>query len=549
MTAPATAPQLTAEHRSGLEDNLFARYGVLLRLVLRRERVIAPATVLVFAAVNAATAASIGSSYPTMAQRMQLAQGPGANVSFRFLLGPLEHIDSTAAVTVWRAGLFMIAALGVCVAMMVVRHTRKEEELGRLELVRAGATGTLAPLAAAVSAAVLVAAVIAAVMSVMLLPLGADAGDAAAVFAQYFGVAVAAIAVAAVAAQVATTAQIATVVAVSVVLVGYVLRGVADSVDGWGALAYTSPLGWAERIDPFGANALAWGLLCAAAGAAVLVGAAVVAASRDLGAGVIDPRPGPASTSRLSSPGALAARLMRPLLLSWVCGVAIYALVVGVMQPSIGELADGNEQVMRVIGQSGLDGGLGVLFGLTMLGLLAVAASAWGVNVVTRLRAEESAERTETVLATPTSRTRFFLTYVAVGVVGVLAILAGAAAGMIVGNGLAGGGWAQGLADTSAAAAVQIPAVLVIVALAFALYGTAARAVVAGWIVVVAALFLGPLAGMFEVPQWLRNLSPFTHTPQVPLEPVNWVAVTSMLAVAVVFALIGLARFRRRDVG
>ncbi len=49
-----------------------------------------------------------------------------------------------------------------------------------------------------------------------------------------------------------------------------------------------------------------------------------------------------------------------------------------------------------------------------------------------------------------------------------------------------------------------------------------------GWPVVVVALLLGPLSGMFNLPQWVDDLSPFTHVPLVPVEPMRWLPVVVM---------------------
>ncbi|GAC68293.1 ABC transporter permease [Gordonia soli] len=532
-----------------IRTSRFAGTRVLLGPASRAERVIAPTTVLLFLMINAATAGSIVSMYPEAADRVALQQGPGANAAFRFLLGPLQSVESTAAITVWRAGLFMIAAFAVCVALAVTRHTRRDEEQGRVEMVRAGATGRLAPIATATIVAVVYCVVVGLAMSLMLIPLGAGAIDVVCVFAQYATTGMAAAGVALVAAQVATTAHLANLTATAMVLGGYVLRGAADIVDGWGWLRWLSPVGWAELIDPFGADDLWW------AGASILVFvlavglAGVVAERRDLGAGLLAPRPGPASTTRLADVGAVAVRLLGSQAVAWTVAIAVYALVVGAIAPSVDELAEGNQLFADVVGAAGVSASLGALFTSTMSAFLAVAASAWSVAVISRLRSEESAGRVEVLLATPTSRSRLYLAHVAVAVGGVVAILVATTLGLGVGTAAAGGDAGSAFADAARATAVQLPAATVIVGSAMLLYGLAPRSAPAGWLVVLGALLLGPLAGMFQLPQWVRDISPFTHTPTVPLEPVRGTPLIVMLVVAVGLIAVGRAAFDRRDVG
>lgn len=535
--------------RASVVSHQLAHVGVLVRLGLRRERILAPITVVLFVLINVSTAQAISGMYETPQQRLRLQAGPGANPAFRFLLGELTHVEPTAALVSWRAGLFLIAALGVCAAMMTVRQTRKEEELGRTELVRAAAVGPLAPAVAAAAVATLFVGIVSVAMAVILLPLGADAGDAVAVFAQYASTGLAAIGVALVAAQIATTSHIANLTASSVVLLGYLLRGAADATDDWAWLRWTNPIGWAEQIDPFGNN----DLLPAVLSVAVFVGgtaiAGRVAVHRDLGAGLIAQRRGPAASSRLPRVESLAVRLSRSLLLAWAAGIFVYALIIGFMQPSVADLAQGNEQFDQVMRAALGDATLSTLFGMTMLGFLAVAASAWGVNLAERLRAEESAGRAEVVLTTPTARGRYFLTYTVIGAVGGVTLVIVAAAGMVLGSGIAGGGWSRAATNAAQTGAVQVPAMLVVVAIALALYAIRPSLAHVGWVVVVGALLLGPLSGMFDLPQWAADLSPFTHTPLVPVDPMRATPIVVLIGVAAMFVTTGWAIFRRRQIG
>lgn len=523
--------------------------GIVVRLGLRRERITVPVVVAVFVLITVATAQAIAGMYATPQQRLSLQSGPGANPAFRFLLGDLDHIEPAAALVSWRAGLFLIAALGVCAALMTVRQTRKEEELGRTELVRAGAVGSLASVAAAACVAVIFTVVVAAFVSVILIPMGAGAADVVAVFAQYAGTGMAAVAVALVAAQVATTSHLANLAACSVVLLGYLVRGVADSTQGWDWLRWTNPVGWAEQVDPFGANNLLPALMSVAVFVVGAGAAAWVAARRDLGVGLIAPRAGPGTTARLSTIEAFAVRASGPLLMAWVAGVGAYALVIGFMQPSVEQLTQGNQQFDRLMQAALGDAGLSTVFGMTMIGFLAVAAGAWGANLTERLRSEEVAGRSEMVLATPTSRGRYFLAHAGVATIGSVLLMAVAAIGMVLGCGIAGGGWANPAANAAQSAAAQVPAVLVMVALVLALYAIRPALVHLGWIVVAGALLLGPLAGMFDLPRWVSDLSPYSHTPLVPVDPMHWTPVIVMLCVAAALLTTGWASFRRRRIG
>nr|WP_160319577.1 hypothetical protein [Gordonia sp. NB41Y] len=416
--------------------DLFTHTGLLVRLVARRERITIPVTVIVFVVINAATAASIAASYGDADKRRMLLAGPGSNAAFRFLLGPVDGADSTAALAVWRAGLFMVTALAVVAALTVVRHTRKEEELGRGELIRSAVTGPLAGPAAATVVTAVLCAVVAVGMAAVLLPLdgGTEPIPLFAVFCQYACTGLAAAGVALLAAQVATTAHIANRLAAVVILSGYLLRGVADTVDGWGWLRWVTPIGWAEMIEPYGANDLLPALACLVLFVVCAGAAGWVALHRDLGAGILTPRPGPAHAGHLGSIGAIAIRLHAPVLASWVVGIGAYALIIGFIQPSVAQLAAGNAQVTEMLRQSGAAATLTDLFVFTMLSLLAVAACGWSVNLAERVRAEEAAGRTEVLLTTPLGRTRFHVAQLGLVVAGSIALPLVAASAMTLGE-------------------------------------------------------------------------------------------------------------------
>ena len=54
---------------------------------------------------------------------------------------------------------------------------------------------------------------------------------------------------------------------------------------------------------------------------------------------------------------------------------------------------------------------------------------------------------------------------------------------------------------------------------------------------------------LLGLPQWLRDLSPFEHVPQVPATWFDAVPLVVLTVVAAVLTAVGLAAFRRRDIG
>ena len=54
-------------------------------------------------------------------------------------------------------------------------------------------------------------------------------------------------------------------------------------------------------------------------------------------------------------------------------------------------------------------------------------------------------------------------------------------------------------------------------------------------------------ADSFRWPGWVRGLSPFAHLAAVPAEPMDLAGAVGMVAVALLLAAAGLARYGRRD--
>jgi ABC-2 type transport system permease protein len=95
---------------------------------------------------------------------------------------------------------------------------------------------------------------------------------------------------------------------------------------------------------------------------------------------------------------------------------------------------------------------------------------------------------------------------------------------------------------------VYLPAVLLLAALAVLLIGWLPRAAGATWGVLAVCFVVGYLGGLLDVPDWLYDLSPFSHTPAVPNEPLAAVPLAALTALVAVAAAVGYAGFRRRDV-
>ena len=113
---------------------------------------------------------------------------------------------------------------------------------------------------------------------------------------------------------------------------------------------------------------------------------------------------------------------------------------------------------------------------------------------------------------------------------------------------MAAGDLPAGLAKLLPAALVQAPAVLVLAGIAVTTFGLLpTRTSAVAWAAVAGASIITLLGDVLDIPDALRDLSPFAHVPALPVDEASGVPLIGLLAVALAATLIGLVGFRRRD--
>jgi ABC-2 type transport system permease protein len=213
----------------------------------------------------------------------------------------------------------------------------------------------------------------------------------------------------------------------------------------------------------------------------LLVVVAALLVRRDLGAGVLATRLGPATApSWLRSPLGLAWRLQRGALLGWTVGSAVAGLSFGLIAQDMVQFAEQDPEtaeLLRTLGGGGSIADIVLAAVLTWIGMLAAGG-----------------------------------------------LLAGLAHGLRAGE--VGGE----LARVQGGALVQLPAVWVMAAVGALLFGVLPRLVVgATWAVLAVVLFVTVFGEAPQFDRWLLDLSPFAHLPRLPAAeftatPATWSA-------------------------
>jgi ABC-2 type transport system permease protein len=530
--------------------------GILARLAVRRDRFRLLAWTAVTVGLAAASASSVKGLYPSAASRQQYAATSGKNPASAVLSGPQYGTGTLGGIVLAETATTVTLIVAIVTAMLVVRHTRREEQTGRGELVAAAVVGQQARLAAALIVAVALDLVIAAGVTVSFVGLGLPVVGSLAFGAGLALTGAVFAGIAGVTAQLSAHARTSNATTFTVLGAAFVLRAVGDSSSVAGRtgpvtrLSWLSPLGWAQQLRPYAGER--WWVL--AVPLLVTVGlialAVALAARRDVDAGLLPARLGrPTASAILSGPIGLAWRLQRGALIGWVVGAAAAGAVFGSIAADVDTMVGSNASAANVFTELGGSATLVDSYLAWVLGVMGVAAAAFGVSAALRMRAEETAMRAEQVLATATNRWRWAGAYTLWALTGTALTTLAAGASVGLAHGARTGDVGGALADTMTGAVVQLPAAALITAVAVAVFGVRPALSSLAWASVGVAAVIGQLGTVLGLDHWVLDISPFTHIPRVPGHEVTAAPLIWLTSIATVLITVGLARFRHRDIG
>jgi len=528
--------------------------GVLVGLALRRERIITPIWILLVVFLLIGQAQRYQTLLPTPEARQEFAEEAASNHVLIAFAGQV-YGSSVGTLTVWRNGDTANTLLALMIMLTVIRHTRAEEEAGRQELVDAGVVGRFAPLSASLVVSCGAALLAGALVALGFTGLGLDAAGAVA-----FGLALAGIgwlfaAVAAFAAQLTENTRGTRTIAACVLGLSYLLRFAGDGL-GQEWLVWLSPNGWSSRVQPFGSER--WWIIGLMLAVAVVI--AVVAyrlvAHRDSGSGLLPPRLGPAGSSRLRGPLALAWRLQRGLLISWTLLFAVIAVFTGALTRGLPALVGQSPQVQEFMNRySGSpNASITNVYVELILISMGMTIALYSALAALQLGSEEVAGRAELVLTSAISRTRWVASHVLFMLLGTVVIMA--AGGLVFGlvDGLLNGNLVIELPHVLIGALLYVAAAWVVGGLAVLLFGTLPRfAVAMSWAAFIYLNFVGELFGpiLFGASYQVANaLQPFHYVPKITSGGA-FAAVPILMLIGLTLLLVatGMLAFRRRDVG
>lgn len=530
----------------------YAKTGRLLRLNLRRDWLKITLWLIGFVGLMAGAAAKFNGLYgtpKTMASIITTLKTP-AMVS---LLGPFTAEKPYTVANVYAAE--MMVFMGLFVAMMniyfAVHATRADEDSGVLELIRAHAVGRNAALTAAILQLVIIN-LTAGVLEALGLQASGMTGMTTtgnwlfslglAAFGLMFGTFTLFFA------QVADNSRSATILSYTWLGLLFISRMSTD-VQNSDATWYTV-YGWIEKLDIYGHNN--WEPVGLMLVLTVIIGAITVwvAATRDVGAGLMPQRNGRRHASVfLRGPLALIARLERTSTLIWLIGLFILGATYGSIFGTAGDLLNSNPTMAKLIGTAATHAAnrtIVLAFANKLAIIFVILATIPGLTTLFRLNSDERKGYFEQLHARSVSRVRLYTSVAGYGlVIAVLAFLC-AMLGMIV----AGDG-SMSVAPTFGrfmrAFWGYMPAIVVTYGIAALFVGFLPRRQNIAWVFPAYGFFSLYLGSLMSFPKWATRLTPYGWINNVPVKNVQWGTAGWMTALGLALIVCGFLAYARRD--
>ena len=557
----------------------------LTRFMLKREKVASTAWILSMVVSNFLILVLMGLALmpdeASIAEFMAMLENP----ALLAMVGPLYSMDMTTMGALYTLMMFVFMGIttGIMNIFLIVRHTRADEEAGRYEVLRSLPCGRLANVNAAMITAVIVNAIAAVLFTISMWvgmimiddPMGLSAALVWGVTLGVVGLAFAG--VAALFSQLSSNSRGALSYSFLVMGLFYFLRAGADmEPDSMGFLAFFSPLGLMSRTWAYIHN-MWWPVLIILAKAGVFTALAYWTCSvRDIDQGIIPARPGKASGGILMKNAfGLNIKLLRTSIIVWILVLFFTGLSYSTVLQDIDSFVAGNDiyrqmllaptglldqidieymstediaaQMNAVLNAAGFN--IVQMFSNMIGFVMAMLATVPVIMFLLKAKSEEKNIRTELIFATPTSRTKYLLGFIAIAAVAAVVMQMAQALGLysIASTAL------ENPADLPLSfllqsALVYVPAMWLMGAITILLVGLFPRRTGFIWLFYGFSFFVMMYGRMIPETAWLANITPFGWVPQLPIEEINWLVLAVMTGLSVVLAWVGVRCYVKRDI-
>jgi len=528
----------------------FDNTGRLVLFTLRRERIMSALWIVLLAAFSVLIAPALGNLFDDTS-RMAYVETVN-NPAMIAMMGPVYGAENYTVGAMFSNTmlLWVIIAAAIMNILLVIRHTRGDEEKGRIEVVRSLPAGRLANLNATMITAVIVNAGLALLTGLPIALMGIESMDFGS--SMLYGVTVGVsglffAGLAALFAQLFSSSRGAVGLSFLALAVIYMMRAAGD-IDSE-ALSLASPMGLAQRTQVYVEDHW-WPVLVLLIETAVLTLIAfALNAIRDMDQGFIHAKPGRTTASvTLRSPLGLAFRLLRNTLFAWIIGIFLLAASYASILGDIENFVNNSEFYAQVIGLNS-NFTTAQMFVSMVISMISLFALVPVLTAAMKLRGEEKDGRTEHVLSRAVSRVRYLSGYTVIAFSTSVLVQFATALGLYsVAVAVLPDPGDLTLGYLLKATFAYLPSIWVIIGAAVLLIGLLPRATGAVWGYfgfTFFATFIGRIPDV--LPEWFPRLTPFGYTPQLPVDEINYMTLAVLTGIAAALTAAGFFFYSKRD--
>ncbi len=526
--------------------NNFAKFGIYLKFMIRRERIMSTIWIACIAGFTATLASLYPSLLATQEETIQMATTM-SNPAMVAMMGNVYGMENLtqASVMAQECQIWFFITIAIMNIFLINRHTRVDEELGRLEMFRALPVGRLTGTMVTIKFALFVNLIISLLTSVLLLAV--NIGGITILGAFVYGFSIGAVgfvfaALTLLVSQLFSTAHGVTGMGFTLLGLFYILRAVGDVSDS--VLSYISPLGLGLKVEAFYSDAILPLIILFIEGVVISILALVVCAFRDHGLGVIPAKKGKSKASRfLCSPFGLAWRLSKGTIIGWGVGMLLLGASYGSVCSEINEFVEGNEMMQKVIGMTGTNTLLDSYVAMIFI-IMSMIASVPVVLTAIKIYSEEKHGRLEQIYGRAVPRLKLYGSFVTIAVIEsiVMQLL------LAIGLGGASGGELS-IPELIKAGFCYLPALWVMTGGAILLVGAFPKMTSLIWAVFGYTFMIMYIGRIMSLPKWVEKTTPFGNISQLPIQEFNIIPLIILTLIAVVLTTIGIWRYRTRDIG
>lgn len=433
-------------------------------------------------------------------------------------------------------------------ALHIVGHTRKEEDLGILELVRSFHIGRQANSLAALKEISIINILITIFIGGLMYSFNAETISLEGAFLFGASIGMAGIlggALALVMSQIMSSSSSATGSTLGIIGLLYIIRAATDVSNI--KLSMINPLSWTYLTYPFTEDNWLPLLFAFILSIVLVVLAFALEGNRDMGAGYLPEREGRAHAkqSLLSIPG-LFIRINRGVIIAWLVGYLVLSVTYGSIYGDMETFLNSSEIVQQMFNFAGfsIEESFTSTIMMVMMGLVCILP----IIIVNKLYNVESRLYISQLHATKVIRGQFY--WVNIG----LAVLSGLLGIFAVAIGL-GGTAISVMSDSSrmeildffAAGLNFLPAILFFIGLAALALGWLPGLGKTVYVYLTYSFVLNYFSGILDLPNWFIKTAIKSWIPRMPMENFDGTIFFTITAISIGMIVMGYIGYKNRD--